>query len=139
MKKRNKWLFEIGKKFHEARDYRITKLSDFEYGIKIPRTRCDPDKIAYVADWVYIVNIVAAVSSNELVWRALLMDNLAQSQVAKLARDLRASDLQPVTVFWLVFSTFGRDPFANFSFGAEVLEEALSKNKRSDNGNVCLS
>lgn len=125
MKKKNKWIFELGKSFHEASYYRIMKLSDFEYGIKIPYTGRTKNDIAFAADWIYIVNIVSAVAQYEPLWRALVMDRLAQSQVARLAADLRASDFSPITVYRLLFDCFGTDPFANYPFSLEVKGQVL--------------
>jgi hypothetical protein len=125
MKKKNKWIFELGKCFLEASYYRFMKLSDFEYGIRIPYTGSTQNDIAFAADWIYIVNIVSAVAQCEPLWRALVMDRLAQSQVAKLAADLRASDFSPITVYRLLFDCFGTDPFANYPFSLEVKAQVL--------------
>jgi len=125
MKKKNKWTFELGKSFHEASYYRIMKLSDFEYGIKIPYTGRTKNDIAFAADWIYIVNIVSAVAQCEPLWRALVMDRLAQSQVAKLATDLRASDFRAITMYRLLFDCFRTDPFANYPFGLEVKAQVV--------------
>ena len=131
MKKKNKWTFELGKAFHEASYYRIMRLSDFEYGIKIPYIGRAQDDIAFTADWIYIVNIVSAVAQCEPLWRALVMDRLAQSQVAKLAADLRASNFSPIAVYRLLFDCFGIDPFANYPFSLEVKIQFLHEKTES--------
>jgi len=125
MKKKNKWTFELGKSFHEASYYRIMKLSDFECGIKIPYTGRTKNDIAFAVDWIYIVNIVSAVAQCEPLWRALVMDRLAESQVAKLAADLRASDFRAITMYRLLFDCFRTDPFANYPFGLEVKAQVV--------------
>ena len=131
MKKKNKWIFELGKGFHEASYYRIMQFSNFEYGIRIPYTGRTKNDIAFVADWIYIVNIVSAVAQCEPLWKALVMDFIAQSQVAKLAADLRASDFSPVTVYRLLFDCFGTDPFANYPFSLEVKIQFLHERTKS--------
>ena len=131
MKKKNKWIFELGKGFHEASYYRIMQFSNFEYGIRIPYTGRTRDDIAFATDWIYIVNIVSAVAQCEPVWRVLVMDRLAQSQVAKLAADLRASDFSPATVYRLLFDCFGTDPFANYPFSLEVKIQFLHEKTES--------
>ena len=131
MKKKNKGAFELGKSFREASYYRIMNLSDFEYGIRIPYTGRTQNDIAFAADWIYIVNVVSAVAQCEPLWRALVMDRLAQSQVAKLATDLRASDFSPITVYRLLFDCFGTDPFANYPFSLEVKIQFLHEKTES--------
>ena len=127
MNKRNKSKIELAETFGELPMYRIGKLSQFDYGVRVFCYGKTHDDIAYIADWIYIVNLVAAVADTEPLWRLMIMDNLDYGQVAKLAADLRASDMEPTTVCKIVYHAFnGLDPFSDFPFAVKTRVAAIS-------------
>lgn len=80
--------------------------------------RCSgPEAIAWMSDWIYIVNMAAYGADREPAWRLMMVDYLGQEEVEKAAREIRESDKSKEAIYVAVKRAFNwRDPFANYPF-----------------------
>ena len=76
-----------------------------------------PGGIAWMSDWIYIVNMAAYGADKEPVWRLMMVDYLGQEEVENIAREIRESDKSKEAIYVAVTRGFNwRDPFANYPF-----------------------
>lgn len=80
--------------------------------------RCSgPEAIAWMSDWIYIVNMAAYGADREPAWRLMMVDYLGQEEVENIAREIRESDKSKEAIYVAVKRAFnGRDAFANSPF-----------------------